>query len=263
MIPFKKIVFPVDYSENCRAAIPYVQGMTKHFSAQLTVVRAYTNPDRLQPVVEDEQRRLREFAAEVFSSQHVDCFLKEAQPADAIEKIAREQEADLIMLPTHGFDSLARLFSGSVTHKLLHDVSAVIWTSPGRVLEGHPGNIAYKSLLCAVDFAEETEAVLRAAAALASSYGAQLSLVHVVESSEPEMVPAADDRLAAWKHTLGMDVPHKILTGGTAEAVCSEAAQQKADLVVVGRGKSQGGLTRLLSDLYKIVRESPCPVLSV
>jgi hypothetical protein len=37
----------------------------------------------------------------------------------------------------------------------------------------------------------------------------------------------------------------------------------KADLVVVGRGNIQGTLSRVWSHLYSIVRDSPCPVLSI
>ncbi len=36
MLPFHKILFPVDYSAPCQAVIPYVQEMACHFSAELT-----------------------------------------------------------------------------------------------------------------------------------------------------------------------------------------------------------------------------------
>ena len=41
MLPFHKILFPVDYSAPCQAVIPYVQEMACHFSAELTVCHAY------------------------------------------------------------------------------------------------------------------------------------------------------------------------------------------------------------------------------
>ena len=41
MLPFHKILFPVDYSAPCVAVIPYVQEMACHFSAELTVCHAY------------------------------------------------------------------------------------------------------------------------------------------------------------------------------------------------------------------------------
>jgi nucleotide-binding universal stress UspA family protein len=273
MLPFKRIVFPIDYSQTCRATVPYVDGMTKHFSAHLTVVRAYSNTNWLKQVEEQEQRKLHEFVAEAFPTQHVDAFLEEAEPASFIEKVAREQEADLVMLPTRGLDPARRVYGiergigpsllESTTAKVLHHLSAAIWTSANPVWEGQPRHVLYNSLLCAVEFSEETEAVLRAAAALASSYQAHLSLIHVVHSPEPDLIAAANERLDTWKRKLAIAACHKVLSGTTADAVCHEAAREKADLIIAGRGLSQGALTRLLSELYTIVRESPCPVLSI
>jgi nucleotide-binding universal stress UspA family protein len=48
-----------------------------------------------------------------------------------------------------------------------------------------------------------------------------------------------------------------------ADAVRELVLRQKADLVITGRGHCQGAMSRMWSHLYSIVRESPCPVLSV
>ena len=41
MLPFKRILFPVDYSDRCRSVVPYVNDMVEHFSASLAVVHAH------------------------------------------------------------------------------------------------------------------------------------------------------------------------------------------------------------------------------
>ncbi len=46
------------------------------------------------------------------------------------------------------------------------------------------------------------------------------------------------------------------------QAICSAAAEREADLVVVGRGSSEG-IERLRTKVHSIVRQSPCPVVSV
>jgi universal stress protein A len=148
-----------------------------------------------------------------------------------------------------------------------------VWTGARTAVEAQRGG-TYKSILCAIDLSEQAEAVLQAAAALARSYNAQLSLVHVVEllPSNPdtdmtpfrdELIQAASDRIREMKSKLGIDAPSTSIEGGTADEVCREAVRMKADLVVVGRGNIQGTLSRVWSHLYAIVRDSPCPVLSV
>ena len=54
------------------------------------------------------------------------------------------------------------------------------------------------------------------------------------------------------------------LEGGTAAEIIRDASlHHQADLVVIGRGAISHTLGRLRSGAYDIIRESPCPVLSV
>ena len=78
-----------------------------------------------------------------------------------------------------------------------------------------------------------------------------------------DLIDAANGRLRDIKANLGVDAPHAVIDGPVAEAVRHEVVRRKADLVVTGRGHSQGGLSRIWSHLYPIVREAPCPVLSI
>jgi nucleotide-binding universal stress UspA family protein len=288
MLPFRKILFPVDYSEPCQTVIPHVQDMVQHFSADLTLVHAYgvgalvytelavADPTWPEQARKTEEERLRKFASQMFPGQRVDSIAEEGEPGTVIQKIVQRQGADLVMMPTRGRGPLRRMLLGSVTAKVLHDISAVVWTGVGSALAEHPPAIPYQSILCAVDLSDEgeAEAVLKAAAVLAASYHATLSLVHAVET--PPMAPevdftpykedfidAADRTLLRLKGKLGIEAPHTLLDAMIADGVRQEAIQQKADLLIVGRGHSQGMVSRMWSRLYPIVRESPCPVLSI
>lgn len=284
MLPFRKILFPADYSGPCRAVAQHVRDMREHFSAELAVVHAYSlgafygevalaDPSAIYEMQRLEQQRLQEFVARMFPGLRVETFLQQGEAGSVIRDVVQHQGADLIMMPTHGRGPLRRLLLGSVTAKVLHDVSAAVWTGAEAAVEAHPLG-TYKSILCAVDLSEEAEAVLQAAAALARSYKAQLSLVHVVEmpSSSPEadvtpfrdeLIQFADGWMRDRKGKLGIDAPHTTVEGATADEVCREAVRTQADLVVVGRGNIQGTLSRIWSHLYSIVRDCPCPVLSI
>ena len=54
-----------------------------------------------------------------------------------------------------------------------------------------------------------------------------------------------------------------IQEGDVAREVCSFAHSIAADLVVIGRGAQDGGSGRLRTNAYAIIRQAPCPVLSV
>lgn len=282
MLPFKKVVFPVDYSDRCDAIVPSVREAVSRFSAQLTLVNAYdsvvqSNPELVaaEPRWPEEMRQharkqLHDYASKMFPGLRVDTLSKDGEPGAVIDEVVRHQGADLVMMPTHGRGPVRHLLLGSVTAKVLHDLSAAVWTDNGK----KKANADYKNIVCAIDLSEESEAVARAGMVLAKAYGASLTLVHVVEIPGPtvevdftpyrdNLIDAASDRLRELKGKLGIDAPHLVVDGMTSIRLCEEAAQRQADLIVVGRGRDQGALSRMWSNLYAIVREAPCPVLSI
>ena len=54
------------------------------------------------------------------------------------------------------------------------------------------------------------------------------------------------------------------MEGGEVATVIREAAEEnRADLVIIGRGVMQETFGRMRTNVYAIVREAPCPVISV
>ena len=287
MLPFHRILFPVDYSAPCQAVIPYVQEMACRYSAELTVCHAYAplaaiaqnellvmDPELQARAHEIEEDRLRQFACQAFAGQKLETIVELGEPGSVIDRLAEQQRADLIMLATRGHGPVRRFLLGSITAKVLHDASAAVWTGVGAALMDHPARIPYKSIVCAVDGSQESEAVLRAAAALASTYDAQLWIVHVVPTPPPYpdidltkhtaiLTEAAHCQLRELKVRLEVDAPHTVIDGLLGDGIHHEVVRRKADLLVTGRGHSIGTFSRLWSHLYSIIRDSPCPVFSV
>src|SRR5579862_2045724 len=192
MLPFRNILFPIDYSEPCGAVVPYAKEMIRHFSANLTLVHAYgpealarsdraiTDPGLPEEVRLIEEQRLRQFALETFPGLHVESIVELGEPGSVIHKVVQRQGTDLVMLATHGHGPIRRLLLGSVTAKVLHDLDCAVWTATAGALKGRAS--AVRSVLCALDGGDTDETVARAGVAIAKSYGAELALVHVVEA---------------------------------------------------------------------------------
>jgi nucleotide-binding universal stress UspA family protein len=285
MLPFQRILFPVDYSEPCLAVAPYVQEMMRHFSADLTLVHAYapefartdpaiTDPDFPEKVRLLEEQRLREFAGKTFPGQHVESIAELGEPGSIIHKVVQHQGTDLVMLATHGRGPVRRFLLGSVAAKVLHDIGAAVWTGVGTVFADHTPSLPYKSVLCALDDSEEAQGVLKAAAAFASGHKARLSIVHVVETPpmtfeidfspyKKDLMEAADFKVRELKGELGIDAPHAVIDARVSDGIRQEAGRRNADIIITGRGHAQATFSTIWSRLYPIVRESPCPVLSI
>lgn len=286
MVPFRKILFAADLSKACQAVAPYVREMTERAGAELVILHATeiaaVPPDSLRPflaeslplyaAIRKEQReRLEAFTAEHFAGLRPKLMLVDGEAGSAIEETVRHQGADLVMMPTHGRGTLRRFLLGSVTAKMLHDLSCAVWTGVHWTDGGYQPRLPYRSIVCAVDFHEEDAGVIRAAGALAKAYGAKLSITHAVDWPESnaliefpvygrEVVATALTRLV---DEAGLEATVSVVEGNPAGGVRKAVVEREGDLLVVGRGMSQKTVGRFWSNLYAIIRESPCPVLSV
>jgi len=286
MLPFKRILFPVDYSEPCKALVPYVRDMVTHFSAPLTLVHAYNlgsfatpdidlaEPDLLEECGGIETQRLKDFGAEMFPGLEAGSISEDSEPGTLIDEIVAKEKIDLVMMATHGHGPLRRMLLGSVTGKVLHDVQAAVFTGVGSALAGHKPCVPYRSVVCAVSDEPEAESVMRSAAEFARSYSAKLSLIHVVElppnSWEVDITPyrkdlmdAAQRRIVELAQKLEIDAPVHVVDFVMPDAIHDEAVNQHADLIISGRGRAHGTFSRMWSRLYSVVRAAPCPVLSI
>lgn len=283
MIPFRRILFPVDYSTACEATVSHVKNVARRFEAELTLLHAYGPFDpAYRDLVEDiplwppsvkafEEKRLKRFAAASFGGSHLELEVIEAEPGIAIRDSVERQGADLVMMPTRGQGPLRRLLLGSVTTKVLHDLSTAIWTATAKGLDHQEPP---RTILCALDDTEESEAVLKSAMVLASSYQAKLCLVHTLfvphnalnagfGLSPQRVLHSAEEKMCELKRRLNVDAPHTIIESSMAEGVLTETLRRKADLLVVGRGRSQHAMDGICSRLYSLIREAPCPLISI
>jgi len=115
--------------------------------------------------------------------------------------------------------------------------------------------------------------VLRWAAGLASEFKSKLTLLHVVprldspgEGSYSEewrrhLLAGTSEAIAKVQQSAGIHVEAVVESGEVSKAVRAAAGRLNADLVVIGRGAADNA--RLRTNAYGIIRESPCPVVSV
>jgi nucleotide-binding universal stress UspA family protein len=200
--------------------------------------------------------------------------VRSGHPVAVVEDIVRHTGVDLIMLPTHGRGLFRRLLLGSVTARLIHDVSCSVWTASHVDSAAAATHTPYRHILCAVEPGMESAHIVKVAEKMAVAYGASLALVSAIEwpTDDPAVNPGlyweriragAETDLIKYSRDLPLRATNHIVFGSIAHVLRDTAGKQNADLVVVGRGEAQGRFSAVLSNLYSIVRESPCPVLSI
>jgi nucleotide-binding universal stress UspA family protein len=278
MFPPKKILFPVDFSERCHSAARMVETFAGHFQAELTLLRVVeplTYNDVAVDSTEIEEQRLGEYMVEELKYFDTRRVLLEGDPATQIVEYAHEQHSDLIMLPTHGYGGFRRLILGSVTAKVLHTAECPVWT--GVHMEHVPRleDIQFRRVLCAIDLGTRSCPTAAWAKNFAAAFGAELMLVHAVpeasqvpsvyshETRSDDLISAATARVREVQQCTGADAKIFVMGDEVAPAVCDCATRENADLLVIGRSVATGVLGRLRENAYSIIRQSPCPVISV
>jgi len=260
MLPFKRILFPVDFSDHSVGAARYVEAFTGRFDADLTILHVIGPPqynDLLAESADQKRRRVEQFLKREFEYFRVERIVAQGDPAGAILETAASRNSDLIMMPTLGAGGFRRFLIGSVTAKVLHDADCPVWT--GVHLEQAPSleKIEFRRLLCAVNLEEHSRVVIRGALEFAEEYRASLTALHVMQGTDRlEEIRCRMEKLAG-----GAEIA--IETGEIPVTVANVAARIKADLLVIGRSPDPGVFGRLRTHAYPIIRQSPCPVISV
>jgi nucleotide-binding universal stress UspA family protein len=288
MRAFQKILFPIDMSDSCTATARFVEAMAKRYHASVTMLHVLETPTGLIPdwyggavpvidttaIWEAETEAAQSYLKDRFEGLTVDRVVVQGDAAIAIDDYARENGDDLIMLPTHGYGLFRTLLLGSVTAKVLHDTPCPVWT--GVHMEDAPAVSAnFATVMCAVDRTEDSVATMRFASQLARDNHAKLWLVHAIPGAEvaPEkyfdtdlqryLEQDARKTIAQLQEAAGVVATLCLGAGDVSHVVRDSALGHSADLVVIGRGRATRTLGRLRSNVYSIIRESPCPVISI
>jgi nucleotide-binding universal stress UspA family protein len=288
MRTIQNILFPVDFSPSCIAMAAYVKRAAAMFSAKVSLAHVfdlyshgafqlYVRP--LSEVVEEQQNLARD---------QLDSFLKSEFPvgecprillsgiaATQITQLARTNGFDLIIMPTHA-GLFRRTLLGSATAKVLNDADCpVLTTQHAETIS--PRQLEHREWVCAIGLDSDSQRVLGYASQAAESVHANLTLVHVIPASAPDLPveldleerlqsekrEAASRRIEALQSAASSHGLVSIAIGPIRDMLVETARRLRADVLVIGRSPQSGVLGRLRDLSYAIARDAPCPVLSV
>ena len=284
-----KLLLPVDFSERSAGAARYARALAVHFHSELLLVHVlsplYSDMGGMEVTgsmlvdvyrtrADGAERELEAFASSHLAGLPVRRLVLHGDPASEVVKLAHEEGAGLIAMPTHGYGPFRRFILGSNTAKVLHDADCPVWT--GVHMEAAPDSdpIPFRRVLCALDLGSHSARTLDWAAWLSREFQAVLTIVHAVTAhaeslDEPDrswragIREAAEEELRKLQREAGTDAEVLLDTGDPAKLICSVAARLAADVLVIGRGSAAGSFGRLRTNAYAIIRQSPCPVVSV
>jgi nucleotide-binding universal stress UspA family protein len=301
MIVLKNVLVATDFSPASDAALAYARALARTFGASLHLLHVAEN-QFLRPAAADpatiktaQLRSLNErlTAADRDRLGAVAVLEVSDTPADAIVEYARRATIDLAVIGTHGRSGMSQILVGSVAERVVRTAPCPVLTvrHPEREFlvpdcqSTEAATILLKNILVATDFSKLSEAALAYGRALAHTFDAQLTVLHVAENiaargyagdtflfvapelqrdveaaahKQTDLLVSDDDRAARKADAV-------VLTSNSpASAIADYAGSAAVDLIVIGT-HGRGAVAHLLmgSVAERVVRTAPCPVLTI
>lgn len=273
------ILCPTDFSEPAAHAMRWAGDLARRLGARLVALYA----DRFLPPPHftsgqidsllEELNKSRQAARDTLAATvrrfappevTTELLVEEEMAVPAIVRVARERQADLVVMGSHGHSGFERIMLGSVTEKVLR-----LTDRPVLVVKGDSGEGSaipeIRGILCPVDLTDASRRAVGLAAELAGKFGATLQVLHVTAEAGGTDPSEDQRRLCAWvpgEARAHCEIQELVRSGDAAEQILS--AVHGNDLVVLAtRHKIFWDATVLGATAARIVRHAPCPVLIV
>jgi nucleotide-binding universal stress UspA family protein len=291
---YRTILVPLDGSAFGEYALPLALGIARREGAAVELFHVCAPPSQAhaaQPRLPDRER------AQTYLDNLVTCLaarwevlinttVLEGRAADQIYDHAIAARADLVVMTTHGYGPLSRMWMGSVADTLVRRLPMpVLLTRPRDqaldLLEQVHDQV-FSHVLIPLDGSALAEEILESALALGVPFDARYTLVQAITPPVLDYAPAAqvvalDDqileqwRVAAQEYLNGLakrlrdqgrQVDARVLFGPLAVAILDYIYDHNVDLVAMATHGRSGVARMLLGSVAdKVVRGAGVPVL--
>jgi len=296
-VHIKTIVCTTDFSDFSNRAVPFGVALAKEFGAKLYLCHVidlssvamygegFSDPLMLETKITDyAHEHLKDLIGD--ADIEWESLISVGHTADEITLIAKEKGADLVVSATHGRSGLKRLILGSVTERLMRTLPCPMYIV--RSLEREPAppvmaEVRLKRILVGCDFSADSDLAIQYGLSLAQEFQTELYLAHVLEPSvykdmlahrAGDTDPGREGLREKLTQKLRGLVPEDakqwctpetlLLAGQPSDELTKYALVHEVDLIVLGvRGHSVMESLLVGSTTDRVVRQAPCPVLSV
>jgi nucleotide-binding universal stress UspA family protein len=286
------VLVPTDFSVESLKALGYATALVRKFGAKLHIVHVsevdFAIPGDAQPgrypQLSDTEVKDQ---LEARTGETIEAAIhgRTGRTFDQICRFAREINADLIVISTHGRTGLKRLFLGSNAERVVqHSSSPVLVVRQSeREFVADGKELLIQRILVPTDFSESSREALEYAVEFGRQFGARLVLFHSfivpqLITAEPygpqsaRLAPelarfAVEDQMREFVKGFdfsGADFETQIVTGPAAEEIRDYAEKEKMDLIITSTHGRTGFMHVLIGSVAEhIVRYAHSPVLVV
>ncbi|MCO5189495.1 MAG: universal stress protein [Anaerolineae bacterium] len=132
---FKRLLVALDGSQNAEYILPYAVSFALHFDSEIILLSVPSGQeDAISSAHSESIRTYLEHILDVVRAQNIEAqaIVTGSSAASTIIDVCEDEEADLIMMTTHGFSGLDRFMLGSVAERVIQHTIAPVFLLPSR-----------------------------------------------------------------------------------------------------------------------------------
>jgi nucleotide-binding universal stress UspA family protein len=274
-----RILIPVDFSETSLLAFKHGAYLASQTKASLYLLHVINTPfisqDMFLPVVtlEDQSliqdkvtQKLGEIAADIKAEYGIDVesIIRTGSPFVEIGKVAKEIDASIIIMGTHGYSPIKEIMIGSVALKVITKSPC-----PTMVMNSDAEHKGYNKILLPIDDTINSRQKVNYALELAKKIGASVHALGLLTKEEENDKPGMElvlHQISLIAKQLGVEYHSEIHDNlkNRAVATVNYASQIGADLMVIMTDQ-EAELTGLFLGPYsqQIIHQSKIPVIAI
>ncbi len=272
----RKILIPYDFSETADLSLEHAVFMAKLLKADITLLHivetvSFTSAishafGGFEKKIETEtNEKLELLAREIHMKSGIALSVRTevGRIYRKICSVAREIDADVIVMGTHGASGYQKFSVGTNTSKVVQEAPC-----PVLSVQTHAKNLGFKRVVIPIDTSTESRQKVPFAVAVAKYYNAHVTIVGLLDFSGEDMtrkfkikVEQVEDYVST--HDLMSDT--RFLNGNDLAMMTMKAAEESDGDLLVIMTEQEPSITGFLLGTYatKVVNNSKIPVLSI
>lgn len=183
----KSIIVPVDFSEQSENALKVAASLAKKNDAQLLILHmlelspaimsesGFIAPEHVVHLIKTGEKRFNEFLDKPYlKGVNIIPIIKHYKVFQEVHEVAKQHDADLIVMGSHGTDGLQEIFIGSNTERVVRSSEI-----PVLVIKGDVKKFKVDRFVFASDYRDESIPALKRALAISELFKSKLHLVYI------------------------------------------------------------------------------------
>jgi len=282
-VTIKNVAVATDFSSCSEHAVEHGLAVARHFGATLHFFHLLRPskfafvPEMMPALSEVVSRDCDEMVARLSRDHRLDGieyrrWVEQGEVAEVAGAFVRDEHIDLLIVGTHGRSGVPRILLGSVAQQIFQSVRCPV-LAVGPRAPGAGEHLQLHRVLFSTDLSRESLAAVPWVLTAVREWHTELDVLHVCPSGNPAHRETMEHLRADLERDLNRDQasggdgasPHcNLVAGKPAACVLDFAGRHREDLIVLGL-ESQRALYDgpAWSHAYEIVRQAPCPVLSI